>query len=352
MGRVSHSATARSVAIPPGWCQTLSEIMRAQQILSLIALFFFAGCAEEGELPLPQSATWEYFDTSDGLVDNAVRTLFEDKGGNIWIGTYGGVSLYTAGHFANFYEGNGLADNTVWDIEQAEDGDIWFATGKGIAFYSNGDWSAATTINGHSYEAYALCRDDQGVMWIGTSYYGLLRYDDTGLTIVHDSSCPQCNDITTIFKDSNGNVWVGTAGGLRFIPGPDPAKNTMKIKTYREYDGLPDNHITAIGEDTFGRIWVGTYEGREIAFLLDDEFVKMSVATSYEQNWITSFAVDDEGQVWIGMAISGVYRYDGAVMKKEIDHLPDDYIFDLLKDSKGNVWAGSFYSGLTKYNRN
>ena len=68
------------------------------------------------------------FTTSDGLPNNAVRSLFLDSNNILWIGTENGVSRMENGIFTTIDKNNGLGHNSCWDIREDSDGNMWFAS--------------------------------------------------------------------------------------------------------------------------------------------------------------------------------------------------------------------------------
>jgi hypothetical protein len=95
--------------------------------------------------------TFTHFTEKEGLGSNFVNSIIEDKGGNVWIGTSdAGVTKYdpddrrqnvsesqTEDHqssqptFTRFTENEGLSNNGVWNITEDKQGNLWFATGGG-----------------------------------------------------------------------------------------------------------------------------------------------------------------------------------------------------------------------------
>ena len=71
------------------------------------------------------------YDTTSGLVNNGVTTIFQDRQGNIWLNIWGsGVSRYDGKTFVNLTEEDGLAYDWVYDIHQDREGYVWFGTGQ------------------------------------------------------------------------------------------------------------------------------------------------------------------------------------------------------------------------------
>ena len=67
--------------------------------------------------------TWKHYTYLDGLGNNHVRPIYQDRDGFLWFGTYnGGVSRYDGEEFVNFTTDDGLTANSVWSIFQDRDG--------------------------------------------------------------------------------------------------------------------------------------------------------------------------------------------------------------------------------------
>jgi ligand-binding sensor domain-containing protein len=82
-------------------------------------------------------AGWDVFTKEDnGIVDNFVQAIAQDRSGQIWLGTRNGVSKYDGASWSNLTTADGLVGNNVYDIAIDSDGSIWFATETGISHYS------------------------------------------------------------------------------------------------------------------------------------------------------------------------------------------------------------------------
>jgi len=109
------------------------------------------------------------------------------------------------------------------------------------------------------------------------------------------------NAVNTIFEDSNGNLWVGTAKGVSVY-------SDGNFESYSTADGLLDNNVYAITEDRDGHIWVGTPAGLNI--FVDNQW--------YYFNYFLGAGIyalltlkDDQG-ILIGTGGYGIYRYNIA----------------------------------------
>src|SRR5262249_26112301 len=71
---------------------------------------------------------------SDGLPQNAVYAVHQNRDGSVWSATLsGGVSEYRGSHFTTYTTANGLASNTVSSIAEGADGTMWFGTAHGLS---------------------------------------------------------------------------------------------------------------------------------------------------------------------------------------------------------------------------
>ncbi|TAK58253.1 MAG: hypothetical protein EPO24_08745 [Bacteroidetes bacterium] len=80
------------------------------------------------------------YTTKDGLVSNAIRSLFQDRNGKLWIGTrFEGLSIFHHGKFTSLDVRHGLLSNTIWRIAQDSSQRLWFGTPTGVMFIDNID---------------------------------------------------------------------------------------------------------------------------------------------------------------------------------------------------------------------
>ncbi|MFN0057253.1 MAG: two-component regulator propeller domain-containing protein [Planctomycetota bacterium] len=114
----------------------------------------------------------------DGLPNNAVGSILEDKSGNIWFGTgHGGISRFDGRDFTNFTEQGIVEGKEIWCIHEDRSGNVWFA-GKRSGTYRY-DGNAFTRLNeqdGITSLAFSILEDNSGRLWLG-GVQGLFRHD-------------------------------------------------------------------------------------------------------------------------------------------------------------------------------
>jgi ligand-binding sensor domain-containing protein len=207
------------------------------------------------------------FTTADGLANNMVLCMMQDKDGYIWFGTDDGVSRYDPASnptqsnpvFTNFTSDHGLCGNSVNSIVQDAKGQIWFGTRGGengdACYYDGKSFTIVTNAIGLRFSnVRMIVEDKQGVIWIG-GQDGLYRYDSSAAmgTIGRFMTTITKDFIGYIFEDKAGNLWLSQSDA-----------NEMSL--YR-YDGKTFSKVASRGqvfgitEDKHGNIWFGSIQG-------------------------------------------------------------------------------------------
>lgn len=108
-----------------------------------LILFFFV------QFIFSQNFATKNYTTSEGLPNNAVRSIYLDKDAVLWVGTENGISRFENGLFYTIDQSNGLGHNSCWDISQDETGNMWFASyGGGLSTFDGTEFAVFTTKDG------------------------------------------------------------------------------------------------------------------------------------------------------------------------------------------------------------
>ena len=214
----------------------------------------------EGE-PLPDQSPagmgfFTTYTTAQGLANNDVNSIVEDKSGNLWFGTWGGgVSRYDGKSFTNFTTAQGLANNDVISIAEDKSGNLWFATrGGGVSRYDGKSITNFTTAHGLAKNPVkSITEDKSGNLWFAGNG-GVFRYDGKSFTNFTTAQGLINNDVGIITEDKSGNLWFGTNGGVSRYDG-------KSFTNFTTAQGLANNLVYSIAEDKSGNLWFGTRGG-------------------------------------------------------------------------------------------
>ena len=298
------------------------------------------------------------------LSDNAIYSIYKDREGGIWVGSYfGGVDYYPnqQSNFDLFYslgDSSGLHGNRVREFCHAPNGNIWIGTEDGglhlfdpesetflplpqplttlytniHALYNDGDylWIGVFSKGLHRFHLktgemvtythsddpfsisqdspFALCKDRQGVLWVGT-LSGVDIYDDKNDRFKRLDNLKGMS-ILDIFEDSQGFIWISTFldGLYRFNPATKEWKNFVYVAS--DPGSLPYNKTTSVYEDSKNRLWVTTQGGGFSLFNRESETFSTVNSNKGLPNDVVYQIVDDyEGVLWLSTN-SGLVRYD------------------------------------------
>lgn len=183
-----------------------------------------------------------------------VRDIIEVDPGVIWYATQGMGILVREGE-KEYWLGqeDGLEDEIVLSMLKDRSGKIWCGTYmEGLHIYDEGRFSPVRT--GAEYEPIVqeLMEDSRGRLWIRTFEEGAWMLDDNYLKHLNITNNLVHDDVTSLFEDRFGSIWIGTLGGV--------SKYGRAIFEIYDLDfGLPANSIQSVYSDSDGKVWVGAH---------------------------------------------------------------------------------------------
>ncbi|MBR2113772.1 MAG: hypothetical protein IJ929_03760 [Prevotella sp.] len=294
-----------------------------------------------------------------------------DDRGRIWCATdHEGLLVFDLRHHAmkqflnNKFDESSISDNTLRTVYLDRDGLMWIGTYKnGVNMYKEGSRSMHNLELG---DINAVTEDNYGNYWLGTNDRGIVVYNPkTGEQLAHYTSAnsPMFGNIMVgAFKASDGSLWFGgyNSGLTHCIP--HNANGEATIITYRHTgapDGLASDNVWSITEDHWHRIWIGTLgAGVQRLDLRTGKFRTWNDKnTQMPGNYLTSAAWIKKG--WLMMGTSWYYCFINPVTGELVNRvIPEDPSVPVqpgntvcvMEDSRGLIWQGSA-SGVLVYDQ-
>ncbi|RCR67231.1 ligand-binding sensor domain-containing protein [Larkinella punicea] len=216
--------------------------------------------------------SFQHFTTREGLANNAVMSIYEDKAGIIWFGTGGGISRYDGESFRNFTTKDGLPNNAVTTILEDKTGKLWIGTRGEACFYDGKTFTVFRNQDGKAFNnVWGMTEDKKGAIWFGATIIedkkgdtlivtsGLWRYDGSAFTKINQRST------SAIIEDKKGNIW--TTGAVK--PNGVGAWKLFRYDQNSLYNKKPivteimsiEKMLCGILEAKDGSIWFGSLNG-------------------------------------------------------------------------------------------
>lgn len=300
---------------------------------------------------------FERLTIEDGLSQNMVLDLHQDRQGFLWIATKDGLNVYDGLRFKVFRNVPGdtttLANNVVNRMWEHPDGSMWMVTnGGGLhrmdtrtetfrrirPLEIDSVWSTLRYANSITGNAQTV--------WISSSATGIYRYQlKTGRMEPFElwNSRHLDANVKEVRMDSAGNVWIASAKGFYLY---DAATHRL-IEDENQPALLRANDVKVIDDST---AWALTYYGFYKIGRRDGKLVRLHSSPNDPATRLNSIALDRDGTVWLG-GLDVLSRFDSDGGAKTVVADVDVRLTSaMIVDRSGIVWMGTAGWGLLKYN--
>jgi ligand-binding sensor domain-containing protein/serine phosphatase RsbU (regulator of sigma subunit) len=296
-----------------------------------------------------QSYQFRNYTPEHGLAQSQVLCIFQDSKGYIWFGTNsGGVSKFNGHIFETINRDNGIPDDVVYSICENKNGDIILGTGNGISIIKNSKGQFYNINNLLKGEYVFKVYQHRETIWIGTQN-GVYRLRNDSVIPFKSISVLNESAVWDILVDKNNNVWFATLqnGLILFQP------QSKQTKHYTAKNGLSNDLVFSLNEKPDGEIFAGTQFGLNI---IDQNFNarKASEIRTNDNISIRCITRDAENVYYFGTDAEGIFKHNFNTQISEVkfnlqNGLTSNPILSCLKDREGNLWIGTDGSGVYKY---
>jgi signal transduction histidine kinase/ligand-binding sensor domain-containing protein len=274
----------------------------------------------------------------NSISNSGIESIYEDKNGNLWVGTENGVNLYDRGKDQFTYITKS-SKRRIADFLELEDGRIFMASrNRGLYLYDPKNDSA-------------------------------INFSDKA----NDSTALSDQELTSIEMDSSGNIWIGTINGLDLLDTINYKVTHFRNKE-NDKNSIADNDIRSLHLDSKNRLWIGTQTGLSLLKYNNNDDPGRSTFINYKNNLDNQTSIssgrvlvlteDKRGYLWIGTENGGIniielnaFKEDSCVFyhyennPDEITSLSHNSIYSIYEDQNGSIWVGTFGEGINMYNK-
>lgn len=278
-----------------------------------------------------------HFDRSNGLPQDWVRFLYEDREGTLWagVGSAGLASIHPSA-FSILDSPDQRQGCTVTSVAPGRDGGLWIGTdGAGLYHQLNGAWTLYDYSKGlENAYVQSVTESPDGHVWAGNFWWGgpyrlekgrfirpknvdptwspalalvpgtkpgemlvgnrdgLLKLSEDSATWLAKSPMGTADDVSAVVIDRDGNIWCGfTRGGLARV-------HDGKTSFFNRRDGLASDGVQCLFPDEDGTLWIGTADNG-LTRLKAGKFVNLGPAHGLADSSICYIMDDGRGYFWL-----------------------------------------------------
>lgn len=327
-------------------------------ILSITSLLSAFPISSYPEKPIDRhSFTYQYLTTQEGLSNQRVFSILQDKKGFIWISTRSGVDCFNGRNVKNYslFGENIIVDGSGRMIYLTKDSDntIWAYTNSGKIFKYDTISDAfvleidVTKLTQDGIFLNYLLIDSSHQFWFGLKS-GLVRYDTTNGKI--ENILPKICINSLHFAPKENILYIATTEGLY--------KRNQQSGTITAI--LSDCYVqSAFYDPATSLLWIGTFNsGIKIQDTHTGTFLSAE-SLHLPHLPYRSIIVYDKHTLLLGVDGAGVYaatrnsKSAWAFLnanQEEEGELKGNGIYTLCKDSSSNLWIGSYTGGVAYAN--
>ena len=228
-----------------------------------------------------------------GLSSDAAQSVLAATDGSVLVGSHEGVTLFKNGQATIFSKANGLPDDQPGSLFQDDDGRIWLSTRQRLLFFKNGKFIATSGIPGGV--VHYMTGDKRGNFWLSEDT-GLLHLQRGRLVEqVPWSALGRQQQANVLLSDrDHGGIWLGfwVGGGVSYI------KNGQLRVTYTTADGLGEGPVPDLRVDPDGALWAATEYGG-LSRIKDGRIATLTTRNGLPCNTINWTIEDDDRSFWL-----------------------------------------------------
>lgn len=219
----------------------------------------------------PKTEETQIIDKSAGFASNTMVSSYCSRDGSLWFGTYNGglIQIAPNGRITNILATgaeNGLLNNNVWSVTEDKWGDIWLGTlGNGVQRMNRktGKFKTWSTYNTNLRENFMTSVGwiKKGWLLVGHSvYYSLINPVSGRVMNIEIPELPgkaaAAPASVCVVEDSRGLIWQGSMSGCCVLDQKNGWQQLLDMNS-----GLFGSSVTGIVEDLNHTMWVVTEHG-------------------------------------------------------------------------------------------
>jgi ligand-binding sensor domain-containing protein/signal transduction histidine kinase len=277
----------------------------------------------------------DHYRRADGLSGDSVNGFYQDREGNLWVATDGGVDIFRDTPVISFSMREGLSTASNHSIVASRDGSIWIGNDGSLDVLRNGKVSTIKAGQGLPGAAVnAMFEDYDGGLWLGIDEKLMIYKDDRFIEIKQPdgSALGAGGRVLAITEDIDHNICAMVQASTRHL---------FRIKDQKVQEEIPLTGLpypTWLAADPEGGLWIGSYSNK-LGRYRNGQMEIISLGHDEKSLTIECLLAEPGGTVWAATS-HGLFKWkDGQSKVLDTQNgLPCDLIFSVIKDDAGSFW--------------
>lgn len=293
------------------------------------------------------------------LNSNPISCIFSDRENNFWIGTdLGGVniSFFRSQKFPNSTYNYETNFNNIYAFSEEKRGSVMLGGVKTFHQLNLESGDAVACNKGmEDYTILSIAKESENIYWLGTWGNGLVRYDKSSRKSQEFLNKGAGGTIVCLKIDGDAIYAGSVTDGLFKVD-----LKSYEVTAFTEKEGLSPMSINAIFKDSKGNVWLGSSEKGLVKMDGFDKNGRLKVLKTFSNkgklgeiasNLVLGINEDKGGNIWAATStgLSKLLANNTFYNFYSKDGLSNTYLYSILKDSTNNFWMSS-NAGLIRFN--
>ncbi|SDD33658.1 ligand-binding sensor domain-containing protein [Niabella drilacis] len=302
---------------------------------------------------------FQHFQTENGLSNNTVSAVIQDRKGFIWVGTKDGLNRFDGYNFKVFKLKTDsylqLGNNSIWKVHEGRNQVLWVGTERGMYLFDPTTERFSFLKNTPAKQVRDIAEDNEGNIWMIIGFQ-LYQWNSRTLRVTRftQQGLQSCSALTV---SANNQLWIGNMSGD--LANYDQEKGLFRFYSVFSHSKPAVSHwIERIYDTGKGYFLIGTSNQGIKKFNINERSYEDLLTYNNDKTEIFArdFVKTKANEFWIATE-SGIYIYNDengqfTNIKKNYQNpyaISDNAIYSLCRDREGGIWIGSYFGGLNYY---
>ncbi|QNI32571.1 hypothetical protein H7849_00635 [Alloacidobacterium dinghuense] len=290
----------------------------------------------EGLFRIGQRGDIQHFTNSTGLPSDHISDIFEDREGNIWVGTQNGLARLRQDKFITYTTRDGLLSDIANSLVPASDGGIWISSRSGLEHFAGAGSTHDIRFKGRTANNLLLLKDGALLLSTPAGIERLFPRETHSPQII-----PDTQHIEQMAQSENGDIWLyGQQVGLWH------SRSGSKPERVNE-PALVGQVVACMHGGQRDQVWLGLDSGEVVQRPFAGSHI-FATADGLTGGAIRFLSPQPDGTLWVA-SDKGLAFFDGEHFHhwNRSSGLPGDRLIWAIPDQRGNLWLG-YSTGIAR----